>query len=151
MRSEVEAPAILSHSTPTPQHFILPFYQQIHSESHPSPKNKKVLFPSPKNTEYRLPSPFFKEKVVEGRMRSGEGARRADEVGNGTGVRSWLLEELESFFSSTPLPDPPIRLNQYTSLITFPNSFPDILLSSAHTTTTKSSCLTSNEYNFFSK
>jgi hypothetical protein len=35
-------------------------------------------------------------------------------LGEGTGVRSWPLGELESFFSSIQLPHPPIRLNQCT-------------------------------------
>jgi hypothetical protein len=42
-------------------------------------------------------------------------------LGEGQGMRSqWPIEELESFFSSTPLPDPPIRLNQYTVINNLP-------------------------------
>jgi hypothetical protein len=41
-------------------------------------------------------------------------------LGEGKGVRSWSLEELESFFSSTLLPEPPINLNQCTTILDLP-------------------------------
>ncbi|MDO9256954.1 MAG: DUF6371 domain-containing protein [Bacteroidales bacterium] len=41
-------------------------------------------------------------------------------LGEGPGMRSWPLDELESFFSTTKLPDPPIRLNQCTVILNIP-------------------------------
>lgn len=41
-------------------------------------------------------------------------------LGEGPGMRSWPLAELESFFSSTQLPHPPIRLNQSTLILNLP-------------------------------
>ncbi len=75
----VEAPAILSQSTPTPQHSILPLYPQTPIESHPSPF-----------------------------------------LGEGPGMRSWPLAELESFFNSIELPPTPIRLNPSTIILNLP-------------------------------